>query len=465
MPKRNLIWIVAIIAAAVVVAWVTRSPRPADYSRSGRAPLAPPARTHRLIRENYYLPVDDKTLHRGAVRGMVRQLDEFSSYIPPERVDEFSHRVRGLQRGLGLRLEIAAGAVTVVGPLPGSPAHRASLTYGDRIVAIDGEKPDGLTLREVRRLLDGEIDTPVVLTVIRSGAEQQETIELLRDEFPLETVLGCYRDHIGRRVYAIDPQTGLIYVRIREFVQNTAEEFQRAFRQLSGIRGLILDLRDNPGGRLAAAVEAADMFISKGVIVTKLTRQSAPRIYQAHNEGTFPPIPMVVLINGRTASAAEIVAGALRFRDRAVLVGSRTRGKGCVQTMFPLQGNLGQINLTTSEFCFEQDRRITRRPGSDVWGVDPHEPVVISPAQREALEWLWARAEVLPPEAEPPQAHSARQRRMLAKWVKADPQLARAVRLIRSPKRLDAILARAAEQREKEQKLRQMRKARSRNEE
>ena len=465
MPKRNLIWIVAIVAAAAVVAWVTRNPRPPGYDRPGRAPLAPLARTHRLIRENYYLPVDDETLHRGAVRGMIRQLDEFSSYIPPERVEEFSHRVRGLQRGLGLRLEIASGALTVVGPLPGSPAHRASLACGDRIVAIDGQSPDGLTLRQVQRLLDGEKDTEVLLTVIRSGAEKQETIELLRDEFPVETVLGCYRDHIGRRVYAIDPEAGLIYVRIREFVQNTTEQFQRAFRQLSGIRGLVLDLRDNPGGRFEAAVEATDMFIGRGVIVTKLTRRSAPRIYRAHDEGTLPPIPMVVLINGRTASAAEILAGALRFCDRAVLVGSRTRGKGCVQTMFPLRDDLGQINLTTSEFFFEQDRQITRRPGSDVWGVDPHEPVAISPAQRQALEQLWARAEVLPPEDTPPQAHCTRQQRMLTKWIKADPQLARAVRLIRSPKRLDAILADAAEQRKKEQRLRQMRKVRTRNEE
>jgi carboxyl-terminal processing protease len=294
---------------------------------------------------------------------------------------------------------------------------------------------------------------------VQRADETPRVVALVCQDAPVETVVGLYRDTTGKWVHVVDPNNRVAYFRIREFDPSTMEEFQTAYRQVDGMSGLVLDLRDNPGGRLPAAVAVADLFLAQGTIVTVTDRGGESRHYVARPEGTYPAdLPIVVLIDGRTASAAEIVAGALRLGRRAVLVGTRTRGKGYVQSMIQLPGDMGQINLTTSEWLLGEDRRISRRAGSETWGIDPHVEISVPPAKRERLALLRARCElpavdkgnlspsrptptVMPVTAstgpnEPPIGVSL---------LEIDAPLARAVELLRSPQDIRELLDAADE--------------------
>jgi len=452
MPKRNLIWIVAIVAAGVVTVWVTRQYRP-QVGHTEPGEFMPVLDTYRLIRERYCGPIDGDDLRRGAVGGMVSKLDEFSTYIPPGHVKAFARRMNGVGQGLGLRLESVQGVIRVIGPLVNSPAHRAGIISGDVIVAIDGQHVEGLALEQVEEMLRGQSGRKVEI-IIERGKGRRRSISLTLGEFPLESVVGLYRDAGGRWVYLIEPQDALAYVRIKEFVPHTARRLRDILRRLGAVRGLILDLRDNPGGILTAAAEVANLFLREGVIATSVAPGRPPRRYEAHSDGTITEIPVVVLVDARTASAAEIVAGALRLHDRAVIVGTRTRGKGCVQSMLHLPNRLGQINLTTSELLIGTSEKIMRRPGSDLWGVDPHpgQEVTVSARRQEELRRLWIRAEVLmPAKSNRPTttaaSPAARDRPIYGEFKALDAALLRGLDLLAHPDQINKIFLRAAQQR------------------
>jgi len=449
MPKRNLIWLAAILAGTLVLVWVSRLPPPAGDGPSGA--LRPLGETYNLIEQQYLHPVDRQSLLRGAVRGMVESLDEYSSYVPPGRSAALSQRLMGTERGLGLRIRQVAGQVVVVGPLAGSPAYHAGILSGDLLSEIDGRPAAGMTLDEVRSTLDGEVGKAVKLTIIRDG--WRKSFEVTREEFPVESVTGLYRDRSGAWVCAIQPE-GAAYVRVREFVRDTPEQIQRLLRPMDRPLGLVLDLRGNPGGLLDSAVATADLLLREGLIVQVTRRRGPVERYNATAEGTFPPIPVVVLVDSRTASAAEIVAGALRVHVRAVLVGTRTCGKGCVQSMLSLPGGLGQVNLTTSEYFLDGSRAVSRRRGGERWGVDPHEQVILLPSSRERLADLRDQAEVLPatrtPATRPSSETASEPVSMLDRMLEADTQLARAVELLKNPQEMDVLLRLAAAELEAE---------------
>jgi carboxyl-terminal processing protease len=456
MSKRNLIWLAVIAAAAVAGVLLVRTPQP----RGGGGGMRPgPAeQTRRLIRESYYQPLPDGTLDRAAIRGMVESLDEFSSYVPPEQVRAFQRRMGGKAFGLGLRVEIVDGQVRVIGPLADSPAHRAGIVAGDRILSIDGKKLKGLAMKQVRRLLVPADDTPVGLEMLRATGARK-TVRLTAAPFCLETVTGLFRDDAGKWVHLIVPSEGIAYLRLREFTPETSQQFQRAFRQLARLEGVVLDLRNNPGGARPAAIAIADMFLRKGTIVIVEHRTRPAEHHVAHEAGTVPDVPVVVLIDSRTASAAELVAGSLQAGDRAVLVGERTRGKGCIQTMIPLGGDLGQINLTTAWFHFGSGESIMRAADADRWGIDPHVPVAVPAARRVELDKLFAREEVLSPPKPTTRpvtrATTAPDAARTDRFLKLDPQLDRAVDLLRTPQRITRILEKAAERRAAEAKARE----------
>lgn len=440
MPKKNLIWILAAVVAGVVLLYVTRTHPPTIREQTGD--FEPVLRTYSLIQEHYYLSPDSKALRQGAVRGMVEQLDEFSSYVSPKDLPAFQDEVMGIARGLGLRLERRNGRIVVIGPLPDSPAAGSGIETGDVILQVDEEDASGLKLDEVEELLSGRLDESVKLTVLREGDEK--TFTLTRREFPREIIQGLYRDRRGQWVYRLgDSDDSPAYLRLSELSPQAPEALHAAFRKLDRPTGLVLDLRDDPGGHLVAAAGVADMFLREGVIMTVIDRGGNVSRHRAHSDGTLPEIPMVVLINGGTASGAEIIAGALRLHGRAVLVGTRTRGKGCVQSMYRLSGDLGQINLTTSEFYLGRARPITRRPGEDIWGVDPHEEVVLRESQLQELRRHRRRVEVLPRRGTTTAAaddseDQAELRRMLA----FDRQLARAVELLADEESMDYLIRR-----------------------
>lgn len=510
MPRRNIIWIVAILLAAVVTMWVMNNhPRPENGDVPGRSDF----HIFEKIRRDYYLPIEDEKLLRGAVRGMVSELDEFSSYFPPETMGRFSRRMDGFEQGLGLRVKFIEKWVeehdgtplhrkrrsfirrlVVVDVLHDSPADRAGIMPGQWIRSINDQIK--LTIEEVRGQLSPPIGTNVTMriiplkltieevcrqllpaidmnaTVIRGGRvgpqildlnrvsgnywkqllaaypdlSQQRTITLTSAEFPVESVTGLYRRKTGQWAWMLDAERGLAYIRIREFVNNTAERLRQTFRAMNGVKGMVLDLRSNPGGKSTVAVQVADMFLREGLIVQMADRLGQGERHEAHSPGTLPPILLVVLVDEKTASGAELVAGALWANDRAVLVGSRTRGKGCVQSMIDL-GELGLVNLTTSQFVLARPRNITRIKGNKTWGIDPHESCRIEAANQSALQDFRTMAgnagfarksqpTTLPTQPQFPD--------VVLKLLKLDKPLARASQLLQKPEQIKAILESAA---------------------
>ncbi len=466
MPKRNLIWIVAVLLAALVVTWTARNHWPVINSHGLGAP-SPLDQAAKNIRENWLGEIDAQELRTVALTAMVDLLDEHSSYMTPAEVRLLASRLEGTVHGFGLTLARIDGDTVVVAPLFNSPAYHAGILPGDRILSIDGLPvdeampgpwdvgSDGLprvatSLCSICPQPDKpNRDEPVELTIVRDG-KQLPPVVLHRQKFAIETVTGLGRGEDGRWIYTIDQDSGIAYVRISELANKaTADDLLRAMREMPHADKLILDLRDNPGGPLDVAVSIADMFLSAGPIVTQLSRTADPGNYIAHKSGTFfPDIAMVVLVNAGTASAAEIVAGALADNGRAVLLGEPTLGKRTIQEMLPLPGG-GQLILTTSRYVFGLgDADDSRLPGL----VD-HQPIIphVRAVARDDLSVAIRRGRMiaaLGPHNKaahrlggrcPPAAELTPQE-LLAVPVALDAQLARAIDLLNSPQRMQDIL-------------------------
>jgi len=279
--------------------------------------------------EQYYVEdVTRRELIEAAIRGVLSELDPYSNYISPEQMDRFRRSVESEFGGIGIQITMEHGQLKVLSPLVGTPAYRAGLMAGDRIVEIDGESTANLnSLDAAVRRLKGDEGTKVTLTVIHPGETEKQQISITREVIRIDTVLGDHRKPDGSWQFMLDDENQIGYVRITAFSRNTAEELRKALSQLKkqGLRGLILDLRFNPGGLLTAAVEVSDLFISKGRIVSTKGRQSPERSWDARKKGTFEGFPMVVLINRFSASASEIVSACLQDHKRAVIMGERWR--------------------------------------------------------------------------------------------------------------------------------------------
>ena len=449
MPKRNLIWVLAIVAAATVTMLIMRRQPPRQEPTHEPAPLRAVDRVAETIRTHYYRPVEEAELLRGAARGMAEALDEFTSYASPDRVQALRRRMDGFARGLGLEIDRFGRRTEIVSVAYDSPAYREGLPLGWQIVTVAGRPVATMTLEQVRRRLSPAVGAAVDLSVATpKGPQRVRTLTLVGADFEVESVTGLARQPTGQWIHTIDPESPTAYVRIREFVNNTAEKVQQAFRALRGAGGLVLDLRGNPGGKSDVAIQIADLFLREGRIVQMIDRRGPGRRYEAHTAGTLPEIPLVVLIDEETASGAELVAGALRTHHRAVLVGTRTRGKGCVQSMIDLGGDAGVLHLTTAEFVVGPEGPITHRPGSKTWGIEPHQRVTVPVARRQVLRRLRARA-ALPAEAPRPTTRETmaptqpRHPRIVTRMLELDAQLAGAVRLLKEPKKMEAILAAA----------------------
>ena len=458
MPKRNIIWVIAIITATATAMWVMRS-GPNNVDPSG------PERFSRLagivsdIQQRYYRTLDPEELNRlvqtKGLRG-VASLDEFTTYVPYDKVEAFQQRMGGTGCGLGLRTRQAqAGPPIVTAVLYDSPAYRADIQVGWRIVRIDDRPASEFSPLEIRKALCPAPGVSVSLVLDPAGQGNEQTFRLTSKTFDIESVTGLYlgRDprSASRWAWTLDEENAIVYIRVREIVPNTVEKFAEAFRGVKPVRALVLDLRGNPGGESTAARRLADMFLSEGLIVRELGQKDDIRNpehgthHNAQGPGTLADIPIVVLVDERTASGAELVAGALWANHRAVLVGTRTRGKWCAQSMIPLDGgNLGLLNLTIYQFVFSRGGAMGHGPAGKPGGIQPHETVELEPANRQALADLLA-------EAEPPPGTSSntspvapapvrREIRLLARLLELDSQLRRALELLRKPEAYNALL-------------------------
>ncbi|MBL8200954.1 MAG: S41 family peptidase [Chromatiales bacterium] len=295
------------------------------------------------VKREYVEPVSDRQLMDNAVRGMLAELDPHSQFLNPREYEEIRINTSGTYTGIGLELQPGDGRVGVVTPIEGTPAYRAGIKAGDAILTIDGEPVDHANVSQAILRMRGPAGSHVALTVARDGQAEPLAFNLERSAVDVHSVRSRLLDD------------GYGYVRISQFSDTTAKDLRHEIAVLNrstsgGIRGLVLDLRDNPGGVLDAAVDVADSFLDAGLIVTASGRtRDATFRHDAAQGDLLAGAPLVILVNGGSASASEIVAGALQAHRRATIVGTRTFGKGSVQTVMPLSGGRA-IKLTTSRY-------------------------------------------------------------------------------------------------------------------
>jgi carboxyl-terminal processing protease len=303
-----------------------------------------------LVEQNYAEPVNpDKAIYSGAIPGMLRVLDPHSNFFDPKSYSLLREEQRGKYYGVGMQVGPRNNKVIVIAPFVGTPAYRAGIRPGDVIIAVDGRPTDNLTTSEVAEMLKGPKGTTVRITILREGAERPLDFTVIRDEIPRASV---------DLQFTIRP--GIGYMHVSGFNETTEHEVADALDSFGELKGLILDLRQNPGGLLSEGVGVADKFLKKGqVIVSHHGRSSAEKTYKAAKGNGGREYPLVVLVNRGTASAAEIVAGAIQDHDRGLIVGETTFGKGLVQTVYPLSENTG-LALTTAKYYTPSGRLIQR---------------------------------------------------------------------------------------------------------
>ena len=305
---------------------------------------------YKVVQENYAEPVDpDKALYNGAIPGMLRVLDPHSNFFDPKSYAALREEQRGKYYGVGMQVGPRNNKVIVIAPFAGAPAYRAGIRPGDIIIAVDGKPTDNMSTSDVAELRKGPKGTSVKITMLREGSDKPLDFNVIRDEIPR---------------YSVDVhfliRPGIGYIHVSGFQETTEKEVRDALDEFGDIHGLILDLRQNPGGLLSEGVGVADQFLKKGqVIVSHHGRASAEKVYKASKGNGGKDYPIVVLVNRGTASAAEIVAGAIQDHDRGLIAGETTFGKGLVQTVYPLSENTG-LALTTAKYYTPSGRLIQR---------------------------------------------------------------------------------------------------------
>jgi carboxyl-terminal processing protease len=303
------------------------------------------------IQKKYVEEKDSKELIYGAIRGMMNTLDPHSTFLSPEEFKELEIETSGIFSGIGIEITLKDGVLTVVSPIEGTPADKAGLFPGDKILAIDEKSTKNMTLNDAVRLIRGQKGSKVILLILHEGAKEPNKYTIVREVIPIKSVKSKMLEE------------GYGYVRISTFQEKTDEDFQTALKKLEstskeGLKGLVLDLRNDPGGLLNEAVKVADEFLDSGVIVSIQGRNKEQnQKFNARSNKIPRSYPLVVLVNEGSASASEIVAGALQDQKRAIILGTPTFGKGSVQTIIPLEDNSG-LKLTTARYFTPSGRSI-----------------------------------------------------------------------------------------------------------
>ncbi len=336
------------------------------------------------IATQYVEEPDTQAITRAAVRAMVGALeDPYTVYLSPEELDPFDKQIRGSFTGIGAEVDLHDDRLRIVSPLDDSPAFHAGVMAGDMVLDIDGVSTVGMSINEAIKRLTGPPGTQVTIKV-RHLTGQESDIAITRARINVRTVKGASRqkqngDDVGGTSgggwdFMLDASRGIGYIRISQFTDTTADDVRAALDQLLArkVKGIILDLRFNPGGLLESGIAVSDMFLDEGKTIVSVKGRAVPeRSFASHAEGTIPPVPMVVLANEASASAAEIVTGALADNGRAVFIGTRTWGKGSVQQIRVLPSDTGALKITNAYYYLPSGRNIHRRKGAAQWGVDP----------------------------------------------------------------------------------------------
>jgi carboxyl-terminal processing protease len=370
--------------------------------------------------------------------GMLERLDKFSSMIWPHDVSEFQKQIRGSFVGAGIQItKEPREPLKVVTPIDDAPAFRAGIKRGDYILAVDGRETKNLHISKLVKMITGQRGTKVVLRIKRDGRANPFDVTIVRQPIEIRTVKGWRRNSDGKWDHVLDKAAGVGYIRVTQFADRTASDIKGVLASLKegGAKLIILDLRFNPGGRLDSAIRIADEFLADGPIVSTKGVNSAEAVVRASSKGRgkgqFESGELAVLVNAQSASASEIVSGALQDLHRGVILGRRTYGKGSVQKVYSLrwdplaQRPVAQMKLTTAYYYLPSKRLLHRKPGAKVWGVTPDIKVPLTP--RQIRYWLDIRYNTdLLQEVEPAQLTSE-----LKEQLHADLQLNTALMLLK----------------------------------
>lgn len=303
-----------------------------------------------IIDKNYVEKVDADTLIKGAINGMMKTLDPHSAFMTPDMYKELEADTRGSFGGIGIEIGIQKDVLTIISPIEDTPAFQAGIKAGDQIIMIDGQSTKDITIMDAVKKMRGAKGTKVTLTIMRENLVKPMDVVLTRDIIKIKSV----------KSKILDKNIG--YIRLAAFQERTTEDLKKAVQEIeektNPLKGIVLDLRNNPGGLLVQAVEVSDVFMKSGTIVSTRgkTKNMESKSF-ARNDGDEPTCPMVVLVNEGTASAAEIVSGALQDNGRALIIGTQTFGKGSVQTIIPMEDG-SALKLTTAKYYTPSGRSI-----------------------------------------------------------------------------------------------------------
>jgi carboxyl-terminal processing protease len=390
MPRRTLWLIFAVVVFSLVC-----------YERADRNPYGRWfAEVLELIDRHYVEPVDEQKLFEGALDGVVGKLDEYSAFLPRSEAPQFQQVLDQQYGGIGIEVtfNVPDKQLTVMTPMFGTPAYKAGVRAGDKIVAIDGHATINRPMNEVVRWLKGKPGDPVEIEVRREGHDEPIRFKLVRAKIRVDSVLGDLREPDGSWNFFLPGENKIGYVRITAFGESTVEEFTAALEWLTDqdCRGLIIDLRDNPGGLLQGAEQVCDLFLPRGAAIVS-TRGRDAEVHEeavASGAGPYQSLPLVVLVNDKSASAAEIVAACLQDHSRAAIVGQRTWGKGTVQNVIPLEGGRSLLKLTIASYWRPSGKNIHRLQSStdeDEWGVKADPDCEVKLDKQQAVDVLEKR--------------------------------------------------------------------------
>ena len=366
--------------------------------------------TFEQVDRNYVKDVDRRKLLEAALRGMIKELDPYSSYIPPEELARFNQQVDQQFGGIGIQVQPdpRTRRILVISPLPDTPAYKAGVRAGDIVTEVEGYDTENMPLSRAVELMKGPPGETVSIKVRHLSATEDEVISMERAIISVKSVLGDKWGKNGSWDFLVDDEQKIGYVRLTQFGRKSAEELAAAIDTLQkqGMKGLVLDLRFNPGGLLSQAVKISDLFIESGTIVSTEGKNTAKRTFSATKAGTLPDFPMAVLINRFSASASEILSACLQDHKRAVVIGERSWGKGSVQNVIELESGASALKLTTAGYLRPSGKNIHRFPDSkmtDEWGVHPDDEIKFTRKELEDYD-EYRRARDVLTEAAPPES-------------------------------------------------------------
>jgi carboxyl-terminal processing protease len=408
MSRWNLAWLLAIPAIALLGLTLSYSAPPREKDKD-----------YELVRllvdvldevdRNYVKELDadaKRKLVEDMINGGLDHLDPHSSFMNPKEYKAFNTQSKGKFGGIGIQISAdrQSGTLTVISPMVGTPAYRAGVLAGDVITKIDGKSTENMRLSDAVDLIQGDKGQKITLTVVHEGKKEPIDLEMTRDTIDVQTVMGDLRkaDSPEEWDWFIDKDNKIAYIRLIAFNENTTADLKKALEQLKkeGVRGIVLDLRHNPGGLLSSAVDISNLFLSEGRIVSTKGRNQKERTYDAApDKALMTPakdFPLAILVNKYSASASEIVSACLQDHKRAVIIGERSYGKGSVQNILKLENDNSAVKLTTASYWRPSGKNIHRFPDSkeaDEWGVKPNPGFEVPMKDEERLEYMAWRSD------------------------------------------------------------------------